>query len=127
MKHLVVLALLAPAAPALARDIPCGGVEADVIQVDGLLGDWKDVQGHITQDAAHIVAGSASKNWDGPEDLSFITRCNYDDKKLYMAVDVRDERLVRTRKAQPQEDHVIFSFGSHKLIVWPAELVEAGP
>src|SRR5947207_1935910 len=115
--------------PALARarDVPCGGVEPDVIQIDGLLGDWKDVQGHITGDAAHIVAGNAQKNWDGPEDLSFITRCNYDEHKLYLAVDVRDERLVRTRKAQPAEDHVIFSFGSRKLVVWPADLHEDIP
>jgi hypothetical protein len=127
MKRLLVTGLLLCAAPAWARDIPCGGVEPDVIQIDGLLNDWKDVQGHITQDQAHIVAGNAARGWDGPEDLSFITRCNYDDKKLYLAVDVRDERLVRTHKKQPAEDHVIFSFGSHKLIIWPADLHEDIP
>src|SRR5262245_38620185 len=127
MKLLLVLASLLAGMPALARDVPCGGVEPDVIQIDGLLGDWKDVQGQITQDAAHIVGRSASRNWDGPEDLSFITRCNYDDKRLYLAVDVRDERLVRTRKAQPAEDHVVFSFGSRNLVVWPADLHEEIP
>jgi hypothetical protein len=119
--------LLGPISAALARDIPCGGVEPDVIQIDGLLNDWKDVQGLLTQDPAHIMAGNASKGWDGPEDLSFTTRCNYDDKRLYLAVDVHDERLVRTRKAQPAEDHVIFTFGGRKLVVWPADLHEEIP
>jgi hypothetical protein len=113
-------ALLLPCQRAQARDISCGAVDSDVIQIDGLLGDWKDVPGLITQDAAHIVAGKA---WDGPDDLSFIVRCNYDDRRLYLAVDVRDDRLVRTRKAQPQEDHVIFTFGAgRQLVVWPGDL-----
>ena len=108
------------AGPASARDVPCGAVEPDVIQVDGLLNDWSDVKGLVTDDAAHLVGGRA---WDGPDDLSFLVRCNYDQKRLYLAIDVHDERLVRTRKAQPQEDHVVVTLGAgRKLVIYPADL-----
>jgi len=119
VKTFVVLAVLGAPLAAAARDIPCGAVEPDVIQIDGLLNDWKDVPGLYTQDAAHV----RGKSWDGPDDLSFITRCNYDERRLYLAIDVHDERLVRTRKAKPQEDHVVILFGAgRRLVIYPADL-----
>ena len=88
-------------------------------QIDGLLDDWREVTGLITQDHAHLLSGKA---WDGPDDLSFVTKCNYDDKHLFLAINVRDDRLVRTKKATPKEDYVEVLFArGQRLTVYPAD------
>src|SRR5262245_57547534 len=87
---------LATTAPARAADIPCGPVEKDVVRVDGLLDDWRDVSG--------IDIGGRDA------DFSFTVKCNYDEKTLYLAVDMRDDYLVRSRETRPAEDHVEVAF-----------------
>src|SRR2546425_635009 len=103
--------LVAAVQPARAADIPCGAVEPDVIGIDGLLEDWNEVPG--------IDIGG------GAGDLSFTVKCNYDNRSLYLAVDVRDDYLVRTRAAKPGEDHVEIDFADRdkieKLVVFPGD------
>lgn len=88
-----LLLLVAPGASPAAEppppaEIPCGRVEGGVVQVDGLLDDWADV-------TPLLVAGK------GPEgDFALALRCNFDDKSLYLAADVRDDKLVRDRRAR---------------------------
>ena len=77
---------------ASAEELSCDLAEQGTVQVDGLLDDWRDVQGR--------PAGS------GKRDLSFEVRCNYDDSNLYLVVLVQDEQLVRTRAQLVGEDHV---------------------
>src|SRR5678815_4808082 len=88
---LLVVPLSQSPSPARAADVPCGAVEPDVIHVDGILNDWGDVAG--------IDIGGRDA------DFSFTVKCNYDAKTLYLAVDVRDDYLVRTRDARAAEDH----------------------
>ncbi|HEX2568231.1 MAG TPA: sugar-binding protein [Polyangia bacterium] len=77
---------------ARAEELACDLAEQGTVQVDGLLDDWRDVQGR--------PVGS------GRRDLSFEVRCNYDDNNLYLMVLVQDDRLVRTRAQLAGEDHV---------------------
>lgn len=68
----------------------CELVGPDVIVVDGLIDDWRGLRG---QD----LGGK-------DQDTSFTIRCAYDDQRLHMAVDVRDEYLFRSKQAQPSRD-----------------------
>jgi hypothetical protein len=101
------------AASAAAAEIPCGPVDADVIRVDGLLEDWGDVPPLQLADARR--------------DFSVDLRCNYDRTTLYLAIDVHDNYLVRTRAAHPNEDHVEIAFAPlgatkvERLVVLPGD------
>lgn len=121
----VAVGLACSSGPVRAADLPCGPVEAGVIHLDGLLDDWDGVEG--------IDVGGHDP------DLSFTVRCNYDDKALYLAFEVRDDYLVRTREAGPAEDHLELAFaagerpraGAHsiggkgggldRLLIYPAD------
>src|SRR5262249_31374762 len=78
---------------------------------DGLLDDWNDVSG--------IDIGGRDN------DLSFTVKCNYDASTLYLAIDVRDDYLVRSKQAKPAEDHLAIAFADRgtveKLVVYPAD------
>ena len=96
-------ARLARAAP--TTKLACGRVDPDVIHIDGLLEDWEGEPG--------IDVGGRDR------DLSFTLRCNYDDRAIYLAVDVRDDKIRRTRAALAGEDHVEFKIGAARLTVFP--------
>jgi len=115
-------ALAALAAPAHANEIPCSPVETGTIQLDGLLGDWKGVDGVGVDSAAQILKGKDS--WSGPSDLSFDVYCNHDDLGLYLAVNVKDEYFIRTRAAGAGDDHVAVLFGAKQLVIYPGDLRE---
>ncbi|MBE7447721.1 MAG: hypothetical protein HS111_02155 [Kofleriaceae bacterium] len=83
---------LAAASTAAASPQPCAAAEADTIDVDGMLDDWTGV-------AKVRVGGTAP-------DASFDLRCLFDGQRLYLAVDVRDEHLVRAGKTPAGEDRV---------------------
>jgi hypothetical protein len=111
------LVLLAP--EALANEIPCSPVEAGTIQLDGLLNDWQGAEGVGIDKEEQILTGK--KEWSGPDDLSFDVYCNYDETYLYLAVDIKDEYFIRSRKAKG-DDHLMVLFGSKKLVVYPGDL-----
>jgi hypothetical protein len=108
----IALLVVLAAASARAADIPCGPVDPDVIHIDGLLDDWNEVSG--------IDAGGRER------DFSFTVKCNYDARSLYLAIDVRDDYLVRTKEAKPAEDHLQIVFGARgrveRLTIYPADL-----
>lgn len=66
---------------------------------DGKLDDWKDVPPLVLNNWKNIyLAGVGDtgkpyrrKQWRGPDDLSVSFRGGYDDKNLYLAVEVRDD------------------------------------
>ena len=62
----------------------CERVEADMFVVDGRIDDWRGMRGKT------IKSG---------RDAGVEFRCAYDDKNLHIAVNVADERVVRTRQA----------------------------
>jgi hypothetical protein len=113
----VVLAALGWSTSAAAADIPCGPVEKGVIHVDGLLDDWNDVSG--------IDIGGRDR------DFSFTVKCNYDEKTLYLAIDVRDDYFARTRESKAGEDHLEIAFVDQgkveKLVVYPADDAAKAP
>jgi hypothetical protein len=103
------LAFLPATALAAGIDLPCGPVEAGVINLDGLTDDWNDVAG---------VESGRNAN------LSFTLKCNLTPRSLYLLVDVRDDYFVRTRKTRPGEDHVELSLGGRTLIVYPGDAAQ---
>jgi hypothetical protein len=105
-----VLLLLVLKTVAGAADLPCGPAEKGAVQLDGLLDDWKDVDG--------IDAGGRDGN------LSFTLKCNVDPTTLYLLVDVRDDYFVRTRKARPGEDHLELTLAGKRIQLYPGNAAD---
>lgn len=75
-------------APAHAGHI-CQAVEPGVVAVDAMLEDWRGLD-----EEAPLRRGQLSA------DASFELRCAFDPSTLYLAVRVRDERVLRSRRAR---------------------------
>jgi len=89
---LAIMALLA--ASGVARggvDHTCVHADADV-SVDGMLDDWTGV--------TKVRAGGTAA------DASFDLYCVYDDTRLALAIDVRDDKVIRVKKGPATEDSV---------------------
>jgi len=97
MRSAVVFAILAAAGSARAGSIRCDDVSTADLAVDGLLDDWK-------QDPVLAKVGVAS---DGQVEL----RCSWDGTALAMALDIKDDRVVRVR-GKGHEDHVDVSISA---------------
>jgi hypothetical protein len=91
MRSAVVLAILALAGSARAGSIRCDDVSTADLAVDGLLDDWK-------QDQVLAKIG-------GLPDAAIELRCSWDGTALAMALDIKDDRVVRVR-GKGHEDHV---------------------
>ena len=111
-----VLAVLATAAVTLVARradaepaLPCVQAEPGSVEIDGMLDDWKGV--------ARARAGGATA------DASFDLRCLFDGERVYLAVDVRDEkpaRRPRFDKAHPDgDDHLRLELAGLALTVVP--------
>ena len=97
---LLAAALLAFASDAHARGAICDHVQEDEFSIDGLTDDWPHIKG--------VVYGSG-------RDAKVELKCAYDATNLYMLVNVADERLIRTKKANAKkEDRIQFSLGVGK-------------
>jgi hypothetical protein len=108
MKQALAVALLfLTGATARAADLPCGPAEKDTVQLDGLLDDWKDVEG--------IDAGGRDPN------LSFTLKCNVDPTALWLVIEVRDNYFVRTAAGKPGEDHISLKLGAQKMTLFPGD------
>jgi hypothetical protein len=116
---LLALLLALPAA-ARASEIHCSPVEEGTIRLDGLLGDWKGVDGVGVDSAGNLLKGRES--WSGAADLSFDVYCNHDDESLYLAVNVKDEYFIRTKGAPKGDDHLVVHLGKKTLTVFPGNL-----
>jgi hypothetical protein len=89
----------------------CEQVEDELVEVDGLLDDWR---------------GSRLTKLGGGKDLAAALRCAYDSSQLYLSLDIRDQRIVRTRAARARsEDHLVVRLGAGKkalsLQVFPGD------
>lgn len=92
MRALVIAGVLAAAAPARA-DVEHTCVEGDAdVAVDGMLDDWTGV--------AKVRAGGTAA------DASFDVQCMYDDTRLALAINVRDDKVIRVKKGPASEDSV---------------------
>jgi hypothetical protein len=108
--------LAAGTAVAAPSQVPCGRAEKGTILVDGLLSDWDGVRA-VTFDEARLARGQ----WSGPADASFSLRCNFDESALYLAIDVRDDTLVRTPAAGRGEDRIELRIGRHRFTIHPGD------
>jgi hypothetical protein len=70
-----------------AASLTCQGVEAGVIDIDASLDDWRGFE--------PLRRGERSA------DASFELRCAFDQDDLFLAVRVRDERLIRASRRGP--------------------------
>ena len=102
---LYVAATRAQAAP--SSELVCTLAGPGLIQIDGLLDDWSGMPELTKADA-------------DPRDAAIAVRCAYDAERLYLMVDVTDDRLIRTRQKTKDEDHLVFLFGGQTLEVYPA-------
>ena len=73
------------------------------VVVDGDLSDWDELPFDI-QTPSEI--DEAADSWTGPEDCSWRFAVEYDDDKLYVAVDVTDERKVYLRSNPWTQDGI---------------------
>lgn len=104
MRGLVVLFLLGSVGPAAAQARhPCAATVASSdagIDIDGMLDDWDGV-------AKARVGSNAA-------DASFDVRCLFDGTRLYLSIDVRDERVTRQGKTPDGEDRVDIALAAGK-------------
>jgi hypothetical protein len=86
-----------PAKDAHAKGAFCDRVQSDLLLVDGMKDDWESLRRNA---------------YGSGRDASLDLRCAYDSKQLYILLDVQDERLVRTKKADAKsEDRISLSLG----------------
>lgn len=99
MLGLVATAMaLTVASSARADEHGCDRLSPDFATIDGMLDEWRGVS------AVRVGA---------PGDAGIKWRCGYDDEQLYLAFDVRDERVVRTRRVRARrEDSVVIELSA---------------
>ncbi|PIE19613.1 MAG: hypothetical protein CSA65_01720 [Proteobacteria bacterium] len=100
-------------------DINCNPAEDGVVLLDGMLRDWRGVDGVYVRGVSRVIKGR--KHWNNAKDASFEVLCNYSKTTLYLAVDVTDEYFARTRKLRA-DDHLELRFGRHVLEIYPSDL-----
>ncbi len=109
-----VLALAVPAVVATARSaaaapLVCVAAEPGSVEIDGMLDDWQGV--------ARARAGGAER------DASFDVRCLFDGDRVYLSVDVRDERVIRKPSLDPRKpaghDHLVIGLPGVGLALFP--------
>lgn len=76
---------------------PCWSA-AKAISVDGRLVDWPD---HVRWHDEVMQKLGRGEAWTGPEDCRYRLATAYDDRYVYVAVDVRDDRHVFDEETMP--------------------------
>jgi hypothetical protein len=92
--RLLVLTLVLAAPAAGADTIRCDNLSTADLSIDGLLDDW-----------AKPVLARAGSIPDGAVEL----RCSWDGTAFALALDIKDDRLIRVRSGKAHEDRVSIS------------------
>lgn len=122
---LAALALLARARAAAADPlidvVDRGGAR---VVLDGVLREW---QGNLTalDDRAQLTRGAPA--WSGPDDASVGFCVARDGEALYLAAEVRDDQVVRTRAHRPGEDALVLTIAFPNGRLWTAWEVAVMP
>lgn len=87
------------------------------VTLDGVLREWSSALTAI-DDSSHVVEGNGA--WSGPQDASFGFVVGRDDGALYVAAEVRDDRVVRSRQHRPGEDAIVLSIAFPNGRLWTA-------
>lgn len=104
---LVLCGLGAAASPAAAQSVPCEPTEADAIELDGMLDDWAGVR--------PVRSGKDAE-------ASYDVRCLVAGPTVWLAIDVRDERVVRGTRGGGGDDRLELAVGGGKplaIALWP--------
>lgn len=66
-----------------------------VIVIDGDLSDWESIKGFTMDQEKYFFVGQgmSSKSWGGPKDLSATFKVVWDEKYIYVAVHVVDDKV----------------------------------
>jgi hypothetical protein len=107
------LALVLTSNAALADTIPIEIVDRGTVRIfpDGRLGEWRRLTELIGLNSrAQIVSGA--DRWTGEADASVGFALARDDQYLYVAAEVRDDQIVRTREHRPVDDALVISLGA---------------
>ncbi len=106
--------LLATVAPSMARadTIPIEIVDRGGTRIlpDGRLGDWRRFTELIGLDARGQVISGVDR-WTGDVDAAVGFALAKDDQYLYIAAEVRDDQVVRSREHRATDDALVISLG----------------
>ncbi len=81
----------------------CDLVEENTVHIDGMKSDWEGVSPFVLKVNAESSAQART--------LGVKLYCNYDQKNVYLLIDVEDDIVLRSKSATPREDHVELLFG----------------
>jgi hypothetical protein len=101
----IVVAVGSGRAWAQAQEPTCQAVEAGVVSVDAMLDDWRGFEAVRRRGAAGADGG-------------FELRCAFDDERLYLAVRVRDDRLLRTGRGAREDGLEVSLRAGSRLGPW---------
>ncbi len=109
---LAPLALLALVVPAAARadaiPIEIAPRGSNRVTIDGVIGDFRRFTELVGVDeAAQVLSGR--DHWNGADDASFGVSLARDDQSLYLAAEVRDDTIVRTREHRADDDALVLT------------------
>lgn len=79
--------------------------------IDGVLRDWSTFGDmHAVDERGRVASGLAA--WQGPDDASFAFTLAHDAQALYLAAEVRDDRVVRSRAHRAPDDTLVLTFAA---------------
>jgi hypothetical protein len=106
----VLSAFLLTSAVGRADTIPIEVVDrgSNRVLLDGRLSDWRRFVELVAIDSgAQVISGR--DHWSGESDASVGFALARDADNLYLAAEVRDDQLIRTREHRATDDAVVFS------------------
>jgi hypothetical protein len=106
VRLLVLLLTLAATPVAAAPTIRCDNLSTADLSIDGMLDDWSEA----------VLARVGS-----PADGAIALRCSWDGRALAVALDIKDDRVIRVRGGHEDRVELSVSAGAApvKVVVWP--------
>ncbi len=87
------------------------------VTLDGVLREWSGTLAAVDS-SSQVLDGAPA--WRGADDASFAFAIGRDDAALYLAAEVRDDRVVRTRAHRPADDALILTVAYPAGRLWTA-------
>ncbi len=94
------------------------------VVLDGVVREWSGALAAVDE-ASQVTAGAGA--WRGADDASFAFAVARDDEGLYLAAEVRDDRVVRTRQHRPTDDALVLTIAFPNGRLWTAWEVSLQP
>jgi hypothetical protein len=100
-----VVSLRPAPAHGFVKDFFIASLSPDTVVLDGSADDWYEA-GYPCMEMGGQSIVTGEQSWTGDEDYSISACLAYDDAAVTIALDVRDDRQVRTKRPTSDEDHV---------------------